>query len=739
MSGGYDPVWDLVRPFVERAQPRGALPRPNSEGWIDGLHSPLYKDSNPSFCVIPDTETNPGGWKDWGTGEKGGMRDLARRLGIEVPAGRSVDTPTVSLELTMEGFCQRRRLDATRLRERWKVREVKHRGRPCLAWMTPVSRELLRVKYLDGEKPKYRWWESGKGGTSHLYCLRSALEHVQNGVVYLVNGEVSVWACDQEGVAAVCVGGGEATAPTTEMIAQLLDAGVKLVRIAYDRDSTGREGAQKAASALREGGLPAVVLELPEKIGPHGDVDDLHRWEGDGLQATLASLREMPASGELVLTNLGDVRAEPVRWLWSGRIARGKLTVMGGDPGCGKSYVSMAITSAVTNGAAMPDNDEEPDGPGEVLLLNYEDGLADTVRPRADLLGVQVRRVTFIEGTLDDTGRQRQFQLQDIPKLDRVLQRQRGIKLLIVDPVLSLMGGDVDAARDNEVRAALHPLTELAARYQVAVLGIMHLRKGEASKALYRIANSVAFGGMARSVLLVAEEADTKRRAVAHIKCNLGQLRDPVEFRVSERGLEWVGVAPELGELQLMAAATGETSSDREEATEFLRECLKDGPRPARQVLEEGKRVGFSEKTLQRARKDVGVKPRRLGGNGSRGAGSWMWELLGAHPLVTEDIDFLHGQAPQVDLVKNGEKPYGLPTVSGQLFNMVNPLFRGSDHVKDDGAEEGVNDEKSQVFSSVLGNGDANLLHGQAPQVDHVKAEPGRASAVCDPTSEELV
>ncbi|MDP9379796.1 MAG: AAA family ATPase [Chloroflexota bacterium] len=632
----YEPVWELVRPHVERAQPRGTLPKPNAEGWIDGLHSPLRQDHNPSFSVMPDSESSPGGWRDFGTGEKGSMRDLARRLGIELQGPSS---ESGSAELTLEGFCERRRLDPVRLQERWKVREVQHSGRPAIAWQTPISRTLLRVKYLDGGRPKYRWWAGGKGGAPHLYGLKAALEHMgSDGVIYLVNGEASVWACDQEGVPAVCVGGGESTPPTPDMVAQLAAGGVKLVRVAYNRDEAGQAGAQKAAVALREGGLRAVALALPKQLGPKGDVDDLHRWEGAELGPVLARMPALPEVGELVLTKLSSVAPQKARSLDRGRLWFGKLNLLGGDPGVGKSFVSLAWASAITNGVAFPDG-EAPNGPGEVMLLNYEDGLADTIRMRAEALGVHLDRLTVIEGAIAEDGRTRGFQLTDLPRLDDALSRMPDVRLLIIDPVLQLMGGNVDAARDNEVRAALHPLADLAARHGVAVLGVMHLRKGDSPKALYRIANSIAFSGLARSVLLAAREADSERTAVAHIKCNLGPLLDPVEYRIvgagEEASLEWLGVAPELGEADLLAPPSGISVTEREEAAEFLRSILQDGPLAARDVIQEARRAGIAERTLQRASKDLGVTKRRDNeAGGKRGQGGWVWELLQGHPLL---------------------------------------------------------------------------------------------------------
>ncbi len=329
----------------------------------------------------------------------------------------------------------------------------------------------------------------------------------------------------------------------------------------------------------------------------------------------------------LIVTTLSEVQPEAVAWLWRDRIPLGKLTLLIGDPAGGKSYTSLAITSALTNGVSLPGGDK-PDGPVDVLLAAYEDGLADTVRPRADLLAVDVSRFHAIEGAVGEDGKRRPFHTSDLAELEWTLDAMPAARLLIVDPVVSLIGGRVDAYRDNEVRDALYPLVNLAARRNIAVLGVMHLRKGAADRAIYRIGGSGGFGALARSVLLVAQDQESGRRALAHVKSNLGPLKEPLEFCLTSRGLVWVGVAPDLSVDRLLAPAPTDTQSERDEATAFLIESLASGSRLASEMYSEGEALGIAKRTLERARARLGVVVRKRHQSGSgRGAGSWEWAL----------------------------------------------------------------------------------------------------------------
>ncbi|MGD1149122.1 MAG: hypothetical protein ABR961_14370 [Thermoanaerobaculaceae bacterium] len=189
-----------------------------------------------------------------------------------------------------EMFCRERRLDRTRLATVWRVNETTHHGRPALCYPTRI--EINRIKYLDGCKPKYAWEKTG--GSAHWYGMGEARRLAAGrDLVFLGNGEPGIWAMSEAGVPTVCTCGGEGTPPSPAMVAELRDAGFRRVRVIFDRDDEGRNGARLAVEALRAGGLEAVALELPANLGEHGDVDDLHRRVREGLAEALASLPQL--------------------------------------------------------------------------------------------------------------------------------------------------------------------------------------------------------------------------------------------------------------------------------------------------------------------------------------------------------------------------------------------------------------------------------------------------------------
>jgi hypothetical protein len=287
-------LWPEIEPLIAAKQPHRRIPKPNAKGWIGPVCSPLREDRNPSFSVKPDSETDPGGYVDHATGETGSIADLARQLGIEVGGKRrKASNPPKPPGMTLEEFARARHLDPKRLCNQWRLGETKFNGRPALRYPTKLG--VDRIKYTDCKKPKYGWAERGKGH-AHPYGLPGAIKLAQQtreserGLLFLVNGEPAVWACQQENVPAVCFCDGEGTAPTPEIVDELITAGFTTAAVVYDLDDVGRKGAAAAVKALRAGGMEAKAYQLPAELGEGGDVDDLHRRTGSALREALLAL-----------------------------------------------------------------------------------------------------------------------------------------------------------------------------------------------------------------------------------------------------------------------------------------------------------------------------------------------------------------------------------------------------------------------------------------------------------------
>jgi hypothetical protein len=246
-----------------------------------------------------------------------------------------------------------------------------------------------------------------------------------------------------------------------------------------------------------------------------------------------------PTSREIVVRRLADVEPEEVEWAWQDRIPYGKVTLLAGDPGEGKSFASLAIAAALTRGSRLPGDARPGCEPVEVFLASYEDGAADTIRPRADKLRADPFAIHLLEGSRRDaTGYLLPFSLDDVPWLLAKLEAYPQARVLIIDPVSALLGG-VDAHRDAEVRSSLAILAEFAERRRIAVILIAHLNKNETTKALYRVGGSIGFVALARSVLLFGRDPDTGGRVVAPMKNNLAALAPAVEYSIEGGTFAW--------------------------------------------------------------------------------------------------------------------------------------------------------------------------------------------------------
>ena len=522
----------------------------------------------------------------------------------------------------LEAFCGERHLDASRLRKAG-VCEVPFRGRPALRYPTPCG--VDKLKFLDGERPKYSW--AGTGGGACWYGLRKA-KALGGSVVYLVNGEPSVWACAQEKVPATCLCAGEGTAPTPELVVELREAGFTRVVVVFDLDEAGRTGARRVVAALQAGGLEAAALELPSSLGAGGDVDDFHRLHGSGLGAALAGLpvlREEEAGQVGVL--LSEVECERVAWLWPGRIPLGKITVLDGDPGLGKSTLALDLAARVTRGGLMPDG--SPGVDGGVVILTAEDGLGDTVRPRLEAAGGDPTRVVALQ-TVGTGDNERAVSLENLQALEQAIRRV-GAKLVIVDPVMAFLGTQTDSHRDQDIRRCLAPLARLAETNGAAFLIIRHLNKASGGNPIYRGGGSIGIIGAARSGLLVSKDPDEEaRRVLASTKSNLSRPPESLSFELEDRAgavrVKWLGASKHSASSLLAESDNEQDRAAVDEAKDFLRDALAGGPQPAKDVQRGAREAGISDATLRRAKSALHVTARKVGRPGMPGQG-WVWAL----------------------------------------------------------------------------------------------------------------
>jgi len=350
-----------------------------------------------------------------------------------------------------------------------------------------------------------------------------------------------------------------------------------------------------------------------------------------------SGLARAPSAPDRVprLIRLSDVAPVDVSWLWQDKIPLGRITVLAGKPGDGKSITAAEITARVTCGRDWPDGSYCPSG--SVLLLSAEDALDDTIRPRLDAARADVSRVVALQGVRhlsDDGGNKvdRVITLADLDIIEESLKEMPDCKLVIVDPIGSYLGGGTDSHRDNEVRALLAPLGQLASKYNVAVICVCHTRKGGATThADDAILGSVAFSGIARSVLHVMNDPDDpekRRKLLLPGKCNIGPRSPGWTFTV-EGGpphVVWGERVDQTADDAVQAAAKpGPPPAAKREAAEWLKAALQGGPRLAKDVQDEAKaKADIAPATLRRAQKDLGVEVDR-----PKNPGPWWWRLPG--------------------------------------------------------------------------------------------------------------
>lgn len=423
-------------------------------------------------------------------------------------------------------------------------------------------------------------------------------------------------------------------------------AAVKVTQGERNTRMASRAGSLRRAGASQEAIRAALQVENRQQCDPPLPDEEISRIAASVARypAGDSTTSQSKANGQQricpVVVRLSDVVREEIDWLWPGRIARGKLTIIEGDPGAGKSFLSLAIAKSVTLGQALPPGESSFDA-ASVLMLTAEDGLADTVRPRAEDMGADVSRIHVVEAVRDQGGQERLPSLTDDLAAIEELLATGTVGLLIIDPINAYLGVRLDTHRDAALRAALTPLAKLAERNNVAMCCICHLTKGGRDKAIYRAQGSIGYVAAARSVLLVAKNPKSEEeRVVAVVKNNVAKHPPSLAFTITDGRFEWQGESS-LSAQELLGPEEGHAErSALTAARDFLNTALADGPRASKDVEREAEEDGISRKTLYRARKEAGIQARPRGQKGKRGAVEWTWFL----PEDSNGRKHSHGQ-----------------------------------------------------------------------------------------------
>ena len=304
---------------------------------------------------------------------------------------------------------------------------------------------------------------------------------------------------------------------------------------------------------------------------------------------------------ELKMIRMSEIQLQEIEWLWYPFIPYGKLTIIQGDPGDGKTTMVLNLAAKLSKGEALDENMKVTE-PVNVIYQTAEDGLADTVKPRLELAGADCERIIVIDES------DKSLSMVD-ERLEEAIVRT-GARLLILDPIQAYLGGGMDMNRANEARDMTKKLGALAEKTKCAIILIGHMNKASGNKAAYRGMGSIDFFAVARSVLLVGRvEGEPNTRAFGH----------PKAFALSEEGFQWIGdyeitvdevlggIAPKANKMEL--------------AKQMLRELAETQSAVlSNEIFDRADELGISKRTLENAKKELGIRARKINN-------AWYWEL----------------------------------------------------------------------------------------------------------------
>jgi putative DNA primase/helicase len=357
----------------------------------------------------------------------------------------------------------------------------------------------------------------------------------------------------------------------------------------------------------------------------------------------------------VILLRASEVSPEPITWLWNGWLAAGKLHVLGGAPGTGKTTIALAMAASVSTGGRWPDGTRS--ATGNVVIWSGEDDPKDTLVPRLALAGANLSRIYFVTSVLDGDERRSFDPAIDTEPLRRKLLEIGDARLLIVDPIVSAISGD--SHKNAEVRRGLQPLVDLAASMQCALLGVTHFSKGTGGRdPVERLTGSLAFGALARIVWVAARQQEAGEdgrtvRLLCRAKSNIGPDDSGVEYDLRQAELkahpgisatfvQWgEALTGSARELLATAEAVGDDGDGGSVAgaKRFLLDLLEEGPRPARIIKADADGAGVSLAALKRAKKALGVEAVKVGGFFGKEKQQWIWRL----PAEEDHDDPLQG------------------------------------------------------------------------------------------------
>ena len=371
---------------------------------------------------------------------------------------------------------------------------------------------------------------------------------------------------------------------------------VKTIYLCLDSDEAGNEACSRIAKLTPEGltvhRLVPLFKDWNEVLQRRAEIAD-----GKYLSEAIYGLREPPQEETVEIIRMSEVDTQTVEWLWKPYIPFGKVTIIQGNPGEGKTTLALCLCAACTNRKPFPLMPEHE--PFNVIYQTAEDVLGDTVKPRLMEAEADLDRVLVIDES------KQELSLSD-ERIEKAI-RQNGARLIILDPIQAYVGEKTDMNKANEIRPIFRRLAEVAERTACAVILIGHLNKAAGGQSAYRGLGSIDFRAAARSVLLIGRvKREPNIRVIVHDKSSLAPEGKPMAFCLDpETGFEWVGEYDITAD-ELLSGAGGNTATKTEQAETLILDLLADeNEMTSEEVMKAAAEVGISERTLKTARRNL--------------------------------------------------------------------------------------------------------------------------------------